>query len=134
MSELTLIKKDVLIEEGQPWTEPRWFVETGDGFDGTAQGYGYKSPQALHKAYAYFKNRKHPKKASGVKEFLRDNADVKTICDLYFDVDEMFHRMKAGETISIENLVSSIAGNVLVIEKLNNVKHLWKQLVKEYTK
>ena len=54
---LNLIKKEV--ENNKTWGVPvkkfRWFVETNDGFDGTAQGYGYKTPQAVYKAYAYLR-------------------------------------------------------------------------------
>jgi len=56
VEKLNLIKKEIdkSGEYGFPVTETRWFVETEDGFDGTAQGYGFKSPQALYKCIWLF--------------------------------------------------------------------------------
>jgi len=48
---LNIIPKRVPVQD---WHETRYFVETNDGFDGTAQGYGYRSPQNIYRAYSYY--------------------------------------------------------------------------------
>ena len=54
---LQLTKKEIKTED-EPWEkEERWFTKTEDGFDGTAQGYGYKTPKKLYAAYWFFKNK-----------------------------------------------------------------------------
>lgn len=133
MDKLKLIKKEVIKKEdyGQEVKENRWFVETNDGFDGTAQGYGYKTPQSLYKAYGYFKNknsRKNDEKL--VKKFLNENLDVKTILNSYLDPDWWIDREKDGDPTSIEDMIETYKEESVVIDKLIKNKHLWKQLIK----
>jgi hypothetical protein len=130
-NELKLVSKQMPIEEGQPWTETRWFTETKDGFDGTAQGYGYKSPQALHKAYAYFKNKNNRKSHKpNVKKLLKDNPEVKDACDAYFDADNLLYVFKEGCDPSMQDLVNRSSGDVKKI--LEEHKHMWKSIEKYY--
>lgn len=128
---LKLIQKQMLIEEGQPWTETRWFAETDDNFDGTAQGYGYKSPQAAYKAYVYFKN-KHKNKKTNVKKFLKDNPEVKDACDTYFDADNLLYVFKEGCEPSIQDLAGRSPDNVQ--KTLEKSKDMWKSIEKHYSK
>jgi len=124
MEKLELIKKNM---NG----ETRWFVETGDGFDGTAQGWGYKSPQSLYKAYNYYKNKsKIKQKQNETKKYLRDNPDVKSALDDYFDEQNCFWRMKDGEEESLEDFVRCFEDKPDMIKKLDGNKKLWNSLVK----
>lgn len=130
MPKLDLIKKQV---DKDGYQETRWFVNTGDGFDGTAQGYGYKTPQAIYKAYYYFLNKnKFAKQKQEIKQFLKDNADIKEVLDLYFNETNSLYRLKDREETSIENLLDAIKDRSDVIEKLNKNKHLWKRLIRYY--
>jgi hypothetical protein len=73
MPKLNLIKKEIDKSEeyGVPMKETRWFVETNDDFDGTANGHGYKTPQAVYKAYYYFLNKnKFAKQKQDIKQWL----------------------------------------------------------------
>jgi hypothetical protein len=131
---LNLIKKDIdkSAEYGVPVKETRWFVETNDGFDGTAQGYGFKTPQAVYKAYAYFKSKgKRQTEASRMKQFLKDNPDIKAALKNYLDADWAMDRYKDGEPTSIENMLEYIAEDQPeVVQKLNDNKSIWKALMK----
>ena len=134
VEKLNLIKKEIdkSGEYGFPVTETRWFVETGDGFDGTAQGYGFKSPQALYKAYSYFHNRNKIKSTKDkVKNFLENNPDVKTAIENYCDADWMLDRIKDGDPTSIPHMIELISeDNPKVVEKLNANKSLWNEILK----
>jgi hypothetical protein len=140
LPKLDLIKKQITKKEDygggviDERVEARWFVETNDGFDGTAQGYGYKTPQALYKAYHYFLNKnKYAKQKQEVKQWLKDNADVQSAFKEYFHEDNCLYRMKDREPTSIENLISSIKDDQPdVVQKLNGNKNLWKPLMKYY--
>lgn len=136
MDKLNLIKKEIDKSEeyGVPVTETRWFVETNDGFDGSAQGYGYKTPQALYKAYAYFKSKDQRKaETNQVKKFLKDNPDVKAAIDEYLSDDASWYRLKDGEPSSIEHLVESIKDKQPeVAKKLTEAKDLWREITKNY--
>lgn len=133
---LDLIKKEIdkSAEYGVPMTETRWFVETNDGFDGTAQGYGYKTPQAVYKAYNYFLNKhKYAKQKKQVKQWLKDNADVAAAFKEYFHETNCLYRAKDREPTSVENLIKSIRDDQPeVVKKLNANKELWKQLMRYY--
>lgn len=131
---LNLIKKEIDKSEdyGIPLKETRWFVETNDGFDGTANGHGYKTPQAVYKAYAYFKNKnRRNAEAKLTEEFLKDNPDVRSALNNYMDSDWELDRNKDGEDSSIENMLEYISGDQPeVAKKLQENRHLWKSLIK----
>ena len=131
---LDLIKKEIDKSEeyGVPVKETRWFVETNDGFDGTAQGYGFKTPQAVYKAYAYFKsNDKRKADIKQVKQFLKDNPEVRTALNNYLDADWAKDRFIDGEPTSIENMLEYVAEDCPeVSKKLNENKSIWKSLMK----
>lgn len=131
---LDLIKKEIdkSAEYGVSVKEVRWFVETNDGFDGTAQGYGFKTPQAVYKAYAYFKSKDKKKADTGrIKQFLKDNPDVKAALNNYLDADWVKDRYLDGEPNSIENMLEHIAEDQPeVAKKLNDNKNIWKALMK----
>lgn len=114
--------------------EPRWFVETNDGFDGAAQGYGYKSPAKLYKAYWFFKNRGKIEDAQRLAQtFLGKNLDVKAYLDTYFSEIECFYRLKEGDSTSIKDLIeSSRQEDTKIVEKLHNNVNLWKSLENIY--
>lgn len=134
MNKLNLIKKEIDKSEeyGVPVKETRWFVETNDGFDGAAQGYGYKTPQAIYKAYAYFKSKGHRMvETKTAKQFLKDNPDIKAALSNYLDVDESVWRLKDGEPTSIENMLEYIGEDQPEIaKKLQNNQNVWKTLMK----
>lgn len=132
---LDLIKKEIDKSEdyGVPVKETRWFVETNDGFDGTANGYGYKTPQAIYKAYAYFKSKDQRKqKGQEIKQFLAANPDIVAVCEAYFDEGESIYRLKDREPTSVENMLTYIEDKPDVAKKLLDNKHLWKSLIKHY--
>ena len=131
---LDLIKKEVDKSEeyGAPVKETRWFVETNDGFDGTANGYGYKTPQAVYRAYSYFKN-KDQRKAEFkiVQKFLKDNPDVRKMINNYMDADWVIDRQKDGEDSTIKNMIEIMKEKYpKVVEKLEENKNLWKLLLR----
>jgi len=132
---LDLIKKEIDKSEdyGVPVKETRWFVETNDGFDGTANGYGYKTPQAIYKAYAYFKS-KDQRKQQGkeIKQFLASNPDIRDAFDEYFHESNCIYRLKDREPTSVENMITYIEDQPEVVKKLQENKHLWKALMKHY--
>lgn len=132
--QLELIKREIDKSEeyGVPVKEARWFVETNDGFDGTAQGYGYTSPQALYRAYAYFKSKDQRKSHTDkVKQFLKDNPDVLASLKEYMDEDRWLRRAKEGEPCSVENMLEYITeDHPEVVSKLLGNKHLWNALIK----
>lgn len=136
MPKLNLIKKEIDKSEeyGVPVTETRWFVETNDSFDGTANGYGFKTPQAVYKAYYYFLNKnKFAKQKQDIKQWLKDNPDVKAALNNYFDADWAIDRAKDGEPTSIENMLEHMGEDrPEVAKKLNDNKNLWKALIKYY--
>ena len=130
---LDLIKKEIDKSEdyGVPVKETRWFVETNDGFDGTANGYGYKTPQAIYKAYAYFKSKDQRKaEAKTVKQFLKENPDIVAVLGDYCSEWCSIDRLKNGEPTSVENLLEYLGDKPDVAKKLLDNKHLWKVLMK----
>ena len=132
MDEIKIIEKEIDKSEeyGVPFKEKRYFAETNDGFDGSAQGYGYKSKQSLHKAYAYYKSRnKRKSNKDKVHSFLKNNPDIKEILELYFSEEQCFLRLKNNENSSIQDLVKSLEDQDMVL-KLNNNKKLWKSIEK----
>ena len=132
---LNLIKK--IIEnnhDGFIQCETRWFVETNDGFDGTAQGYGYKSPQSLYKAYHYFKNKnKYKKNNQEIKTFLKNNPDIKNEFEKYFDAQESLWRLKDGDEDSLEDMIEGLDDQEL-IEKFQSQSTIIKKIFDYYMK
>ena len=130
---LNLIKKEIdrTPKYGISVKECRWFVDTNDGFDGTANGYGYKTPQAVYKAYAYFKNKdKREEETNTVKQFLKENPDINAVLNNYLDADLIIDRIKNGEPTSIENMLEYLKDRPEVVKKLNDNKHLWKAIMR----
>ncbi len=127
---LNLIKKEIDKSEeyGVPVKETRWFVETNDGFDGTANGYGYKTPQAVYRAYAYFKSKDQRKAETKlIEKFLKENPDIRRALNNYMNADWAIDRAKDGEESSIENMLEYISEDQPeVAKKLEENKHLWK--------
>lgn len=130
--DIKLIKKEIIkqIDDHFETKETRWFAETNDNFDGTAQGYGYKSPQAVYKAYHYFKNKnKYKNNAKNVKTFLNDNPDINNALEQYFDPQECLWRDKDREPTSIEHFVETMQEeNPEIANKMLDQKHLWKAI------
>lgn len=123
MEKLNLIKKDM---NG----EPRWFVKTNDGFDGTAQGYGYKTPDAVYRAYAWFKSKdKRKQQKKDLNRFFKENPDIKSLLDAYFSEDEMFYRYKDGEDSSMKDFMNATKiERPDIVEKIVAIKYLWKTI------
>ena len=128
---LQLIEKEIKTGN-EPWEkETRWFTETEDGFDGTAQGYGYKTPKKLYVAYWFFKNKDKINQSKGdAIRFLKENPEVKKELKSYFDEDNSFHRAKDGDDTSLKDFVFRATNSNMteVVEKLNSIKHLWRSL------
>ncbi len=129
---MKIIKKQVNKGcEEYPVFETRYFAESDDGFDGTAQGYGYKSIEKINKAYWFFKNKdKINLNKKDAKKFLKLNQDVKECLSKYFSCENHVFAFKNGEKLSFENLIYLLKndGKFELIKKLNDVKHLWKIL------
>ena len=136
MDKLKLIKKEIDKSEeyGFPVKETRWFAESEDGFDGSAQGYGYKTPQAVYKAYSYFKNTKKRKNTSiQIKKFLKENPDICSVINEYLSEDASLIRFEDGEVSSVEHLVEIIKNKQPeVARKLIEEKDLCQIIIKNY--
>jgi len=129
MEAIKIIQKEIKTGN-EPWEkEIRYFSETNDGFDGTAQGYGYKSVQAINKAYWFFKNKnKLTKQQNDAKQFLSDNLNVKSALKSYFNCENNFWMVKEGINISIKHFCDYYKSEIEIIEKLSTVKELWKSI------
>jgi hypothetical protein len=119
-----------------PNYETRYFADKKDGFDGTAQGYGYKSKQKLMIAYWYSQNKGKIKSLkSETKKFMKDNSDVKKLLDIYFDDQNCLYYAKDNEEMSIQDFINVISKDKEIINsdeiiiKLNQNKHLWKTIM-----
>lgn len=115
--------------------ETRYFAESDDGFDGTAQGYGYKSKQKLILAYWYFLNKNKIKSLKGeTKRFMKDNPEIKKLFDNYFDESNCLDYAKNNDEMSIQDFINIISkdeniNSQEIIRKLNEKKHLWKTIM-----
>lgn len=121
-----------IIEDGVGNTETRYFGKIDDGFDGTAQGYGYKSKEKLEKAYWFYKNKDKIKaKKNKAKKFLKDNPNIKRLLDNYFSAQNYVYAFKEGEEFTMESFLETIKeeGNFEVIQKLNDNKDIWRNLL-----
>jgi hypothetical protein len=118
-------------------TETRYFAETEDGFDGTAQGYGYKSLEKLHKAYWFFKNRNRLNDLKAeAKKFLKENPDVTKIIREFFSMENLLDAAKNRETLTFTDLLISLkkcdlSNKEEIITKIGSKKHLWRTLLME---
>ena len=118
-----------------PSYETRYFAESNDGFDGTAQGYGYKSKQKLILAHWYFLNKnKIPCWNNEAKSFLKKNPDIKTKLKQYFSEDNFLYAWKCQEELSMQSFVNELLKDEdekskEIAQKLNQVKRLWKSFM-----
>lgn len=136
MEKINLIKKQIRKDlDGFTTTEERWFVETGDGFDGTAQGYGYKTPQAVYKAYNYYKSKhkRHIEKNTILK-FLKENPDIKNCFESYFGPQECVWRIKDQEDDSLIGLIENYKDEDELHQKLKLHEDFLKKVFKYYLK
>ncbi len=109
--------------------ETRYFANSKDGFDGTAQGYGYKSKHKLYKAYYFHKNKsKYKQRDSELKSFLKEHPDVKKLLRAYLGAQETLYRCKDGEETSFKNLLTCIEDDDMK-SKITSIKHLWKTIL-----
>ena len=123
---LTIVSKST--DRGRRYfTDP----EKINGFDGTAQGWGYKSPSAIYAAYNYHRNRhKIDARKSEAKQFLKDNPDVVPLLNWYFDPDWCVDRMKDGEDSTIADLLETYQAEYPnETAKLAAVKHLHRAIL-----
>lgn len=121
-----------IVEDDANNTETRYFGKTDDGFDGTAQGYGYKSKEKLEKAYWFYKNKnKINAKKNKAKKFLKENPQIKRLLDNYFSAQNHLYAFKDGEKLTMESFLEVLKqeGNFEIIQKLNNNKDIWKSLL-----
>lgn len=135
---LKIYSKQITVDKYE--TETRWFAETEDGFDGTAQGYGYKTKQKLMKAYWYYQNRHKIKaKQNEAKKLVRDHPDLKRALKIFFDSDNCLDAAKNGEPFGMQEFAQSLAnetewrGIEINCSELHTLlqsnKHLWKDLL-----
>jgi hypothetical protein len=125
-----------MVQDGEGNNVVRWFAKTNDGFDGTAQGWGYKTKEKLMKAYWFYQNRhKINDMKIETKKFLTENPKIKRILSNYFSVENELDALKNGESLSFESLMEDlndddwiIENKTEIIEILNKNKHLWKTL------
>ncbi len=121
-----------IIEDGVGNTETRYFGKTDDGFDGAAQGYGYKSKEKLEKAYWFYKNKDKIKaKKNKAKKFLKDNPNIKRLLDNYFSAQNYVYAFKEGEELTMESFLEMLKeeSNFEIIQKLNDNKDIWRNLL-----
>jgi len=129
----------ILIQDNEGNETNRWFAKTDDGFDGTAQGWGFKTKEKLMKAYWFYQNRhKINGLKSEAKKFLAENPKIKKILLKYFDDDNVFHALKCGVSLSFKTLMVdindvnwNIENKTEIVEILNKNKHLWKTIERE---
>ena len=133
---MKIVRKSVKVDEFV--TEARYFAETDDGFDGAAQGYGYRSVAKLQKAYWYYKNRhKIQNTKNEARSFLKQNPEVARVLREYFSEGNLLWAAKDGERLSMRSLIEELkmgswsANGMEVVAKLEQCKHLWKSLERD---
>jgi hypothetical protein len=148
---MEITTKQIKVNEFE--TETRYFAKTDDGFDGTAQGYGYKSIEKLKKAYWFYKNKGKLKTLEKeAKKFLKENPDIKKLLNEYFSADNYICAWKDREELSFDTLLTELKqppveipseelkemkmeknpyqnANEDVIKRLEDIKHLWKSIM-----
>lgn len=121
-----------IVEDGEGNTETRYFGKTDDCFDGTAQGYGYKSKEKLEKAYWFYKNKdKINSKKNQAKKFLKENPQIKRLLDNYFSAQNYVYAFKDGEELMMESFLEMLKEerNFDAVKKLNDNKEIWRSLL-----
>ena len=121
-----------IVEDDIGNTETRYFGETEDSFDGTAQGYGYKSKPKLMKAYWFYKNKdKINAKKNKSKKFLKENPQIKNLLNNYFSAQNYLYTYKDGKELTMQSFLEMLKeeGNLDIIHKLNENKDIWKSLL-----
>ncbi|MGA8543522.1 MAG: hypothetical protein WB947_08320 [Thermoplasmata archaeon] len=127
---MRITRKTVRIDASH--SETRYFADTGDEFDGTARGYGFRSLERLHRAYWYFKNRPRLEALrSDARRFLRENPRAAAAIREYFSTERAIYAWKDGEILSMQSLVAELEctpGAEDVVLQLNAHRHLWTTL------
>lgn len=122
-----------IIEDSDGNAETRYFGKTEDSFDGTAQGYGYKSIEKLQKAYWFYKNKDKINARKGkAKSFLKDNPLIKKLLDDYFCEQNYLYAAKDGEDINMKTFLAMLeqeGNHQEVIDKMNENEDIWKNLL-----
>lgn len=127
--------KEIILDKEIGNTETRYFTKTDDGFDGTAQGYGFKSRQKLEKAYWFFKNKdKINEKKNQAKKFLKAHPEIKKLLDEYFSAQNYLYAAKDGEEINMNTFLKALEqddenNHSETIKLLNDNKILWRNLL-----
>ena len=129
---MEITTKQIKVNEFE--TESRYFAKTDDGFDGTAQGYGYKSIEKLKKAHWFYKNKGKLKTLENeAKKFLKENPDIKKLLKEYFSDDNYIWALKDRQEISFDTLLIELkekpVENRDAITKIEGAKHLWKSIM-----
>src|SRR5439155_1315964 len=79
-----------------------------DGFDGTAQGYGYKTKQNLLKARWYFLNQDKIRAAQNeAQEWLKANPEAAQKLNEYTSEDNLLYSHKDGEEVSLRTFLDA---------------------------
>ena len=121
------------INDGIGNTEIRYFAVTDDNFDGTAQGYGYKSLQKLKKAYWFYQNKdKIRAKQNKAKKFLDENLQIKQLLEDYFSEQNYFYALKDGKELTMESFLMALDKDNFqgIIKKLCENKYIWRNILK----
>ena len=123
--------KEIIIDAEIGITDTRYFAKTDDKFDGTAQGFGFKSREKLEKAYWFFKNKdKINAKKAQAKKFLKEHPEIKKLLDDYFSDKNYLYALKDGEDIDMNTFLKALkeddeTNHQEVIKLLNDNKELW---------
>jgi hypothetical protein len=129
---MEITTKQIKVNEFE--TETRFFAKTDDHFDGTAQGYGYKSIEKLNKAYWFYKNKGKLKKLEReAKKFLKENPDIKKLLNEYFSENNWIWALKDRRELSFDTLITELRDDSVenrdIINKIEGAKHLWKSMM-----
>ncbi len=114
---------------------PRYFADSSGGFDGTAQGWGYKSIEALKKAFWYSRHRSEFKHRENMaRKFLKNNPEVRELLGQYFSEGNMLDSWKDGEELTLEGLIDEVrrenpSNAQEIIRLLEEAKPLWKYIL-----
>lgn len=96
----------------------RWFSNSIESFDGTAQNHGYENPQKLFEVfYAEMEKLRHEELHEAAIQFLKDEPEIRSLLVRYFDEGEVFSRLKRKQESTIYNFLAS-SGDLPILEKL----------------
>ena len=127
---MKITRKTVRVDDAR--SETRYFADTGDGFDGTAHGYGFRSIERLYRAHWFFKNRARLEALrSEARRFLQENPPIAAILQSYFSPEHFIVAWKDHETLSIASLIEDleqVTGEDELVSKLKAHRHLWRTL------